>query len=100
MEKRVILAFVLSFLVLYAFRALFTPPATTEPQTTQLPTPAVTPPSPEKRPAAIAESATSVRAEGVHGKNPEDVPFETALYTGTFSNVGGVLKSYKLKNYS
>jgi hypothetical protein len=42
MEKRVIIAFVLSFVVLYAFRALFTPPEATE-QAPKLEAPAAQP---------------------------------------------------------
>lgn len=101
MEKRIILAFILSFAVLYGFRALYTPTApVSEPaavQTAQAPTtpPATTPKSTE---APVAtESAT---AGDIHAEKSEVIVVDTPLYTATVSNVGGVLKSYKLKAYS
>ena len=102
MEKRVILAFVLSFLVLYAFRALFAPTPTNEPPIVQVPAPAPVNAvqTPQSSLPTSAESAAPVPAEGIRGEKPEDLSFETARYAATFSNIGGVLKSYKLKDYS
>jgi len=100
MEKRVILAFVLSFVVLYAFRALFVPtPPAEAPTNVQAPAPPASHPVPP--PAATnVEVATSVPPEGIKAAKSEELSFETPLYTATFSNVGGVLKSFKLKEYS
>jgi YidC/Oxa1 family membrane protein insertase len=105
MEKRVILAFVLSFLVLYAFRALFTPPPSSEqPSVERGPDPGQanvgTAPTAESVPAEKSESVASVPTESIRGDKSEEFLFETPLYMGAFSNVGGVLKSFKLKNYS
>jgi len=105
MEKRVILAFVLSFLVLYAFRALFTPlpPPSNEPVAearAPAPTTVNTVPASEKPSAARAESAAPVPAEGIRAEKSEELSFETARYAAIFSNIGGVLKSYKLKDYA
>ena len=105
MEKRVILAFVLSFLVLYAFRALFTPPPSPESpkaERAEAPAPATvnTTATPENAPAKKSESSESLPAETIRSEKSEDFFFETPLYSGTFSNVGGVLKSYKLKEYT
>src|SRR5436190_20746245 len=102
MEKRVILAFILSFAVLYAFRALFSPPPPTEtPSEVQRPTPepaskSVAPPNPPAEKSELLEaSSKDLRAE-----KAEEFEVDTPLYTATFSNVGGVLKSYKLKAFS
>lgn len=99
MEKRIILAFILSFAVLYAFRALYTPTAPPSeppaPAQTAEPPPTSPAPPPEKEPAA-AEPA----AEDIHAEKSEDLVFDSALYTATISNVGAVLKSFKLKAYA
>jgi YidC/Oxa1 family membrane protein insertase len=98
MEKRIILAFILSFAVLYAFRAFFSPPAPTS-----------VPPSSGQPPEA-ATANTSIEAENpivpsrldqnIRAEKSEDLVVDTPLYTATVSNIGGVLKSYKLKAYS
>src|SRR6266702_6276090 len=97
MERRIILAFILSFAVLYGFRALFSPPA-----------PESRPPAMLQAPAAAAnpavESANPVEPphpdQTIRAEKAEDLVVDTPLYTATVSNVGGVLKSYKLKAYS
>ncbi len=96
MEKRILIAFVLSFAVLYAFRTFYAPPPTAPTQVTESQTaapaestPSVEPPPPEP----TAES--NIQAESV-----EESVFDTALYTATVSNVGGVLKSFRLKAYT
>jgi YidC/Oxa1 family membrane protein insertase len=103
MEKRVILAFVLSFAVLYAFRALYSPPppATETANATPsaespaaLPEQAVPPPPPSKAEAVPADTPAELKSATV-----EDVTFDTPLYVATFSNLGSVLKSFKLKRY-
>src|SRR5262245_15235380 len=101
MEKRVILAFVLSFAVLYAFRALYAPPAVPKPQAkaeAQAPPPTVPPPAPgaEGKPA----SAPTVSLEDTQAEKAEDLSFDTSLYTATIANTGGVIKSFRLKAYT
>jgi YidC/Oxa1 family membrane protein insertase len=109
MEKRVILAFILSFAVLYGFQALFSPPA--PPPGSDVPPPVQNPdvpaPAPTSPPASnTASSITPARpatpppAEDVRAEKPEEFTFESPLYTATVSNVGGVLKSYTLKAYT
>ncbi len=105
MEKRILLAFILSFGVLYGFRALYAP---TEPQTA---VPAPSQPTSEESvpvPAPIQqESANSDQSQatvpvpegGIRAENPEEFVFDTELYTATVSNVGGGLKSFRLKAY-
>ena len=105
MEKRVILALVLSAAVLYTFQALFSPPPpapapsvttaeTPKPATKQAPAPGNTS-TPEKSEGIVPAAAGDVQAE-----EAEEFVFETPLYTATLSNVGGVLHSYKLKAYT
>src|SRR5262249_57458019 len=101
MEKRVIFAFILSFAVLYAFRALFSPPAPTEtPGDVQTPTPvppskSLAPPSPAaEKIEALAASTKEIRAE-----KAEEFEVDTTLYTPTFSNATDVLKTYTITPY-
>ena len=113
MEKRIIIAFILSFGVLYVFRALYIPPANTPKSVNTVDQPSVplggVPPG--TAPVAASTNAAIPLTEGkgetsatpsvdIQAEKAEDVAFDTALYTATISNVGGVLKSYKLKAYS
>ena len=104
MEKRVIVAFVLSFAVLYAFRSLFTPPPQPPEPAASVQSPVTpppsTPPSAAKAPAQKTEPPTAGPEEDVRAEKPEEVVFNTPLYTATFSNVGAVLKSFRLQAYS
>jgi YidC/Oxa1 family membrane protein insertase len=112
MEKRVLLAVVLSFVVLYGYQALFPPPAPprrpapapssgTSPQppaaTTsgqqQSQTPQV-----EEAPPADAKAQPPAEAL-VHSTAELDVPIESAEVQAVFSNRGGVLKHWRLKRY-
>ena len=108
MEKRVLLAIVLSFIVLYGYQAIFPPPEPLTPErSTQ--TPAASG-SPQTAPAAAdpkapVEAATPVAASPaapapVTGDTQErDVTFENGSVLAVFSNRGGVLKSWRLKKY-
>ena len=110
MEKRVLLAVVLSFVVLYGYQALF-PPATPP----RRPTPAA-PSSVTPRPApapsgqqesqtpptaeAPAAEATSAAAEAlVHDSSERDITVEGPEVQAVFSSRGGVLKHWRLKRY-
>ena len=97
MERRIILAFILSFAVLYGFRALFSPPApeSRPPASVQAPAAAANPSVESANPVEPPHPDQTIRAE-----KAEDLVVDTPLYTATVSNVGGVLKSYKLKAYS
>lgn len=104
MEKRIILAFILSFAVLYGFRALYTPPAST-PEPAAVQTPAVPASTASSTPAPAPLGVQHAPEEppspaDIRSERSEDVVFDSALYTATVSNAGGVLKSYKLKAYS
>src|SRR5437867_710169 len=97
MERRIILAFILSFAVLYGFRALFSPPApeSRPPASVQAPAAAANPSVESANPVEPPHPDQTIRAE-----KAEDLVVDTPLYAATVSNVGGVLKSYKLKAYS
>jgi YidC/Oxa1 family membrane protein insertase len=103
MEKRVIIAFVLSFAVLYAFRAFYSPPPAPQDQqqSAQSQTAPAAPPKPQSAPPAPAvnESQTPPPAAEVHGEKAEELTIDTPLFTATLSNVGGVLRSYTLKAF-
>ena len=103
MEKRVIIAFVLSFAVLYAFRAFFAPPATPERQQTAgaqstTPQPQVIPASPSPAPPE-KPGENAVPEQNLHAEKSEELTIDTPLYTGAISNVGAVLRSFTLKDY-
>jgi YidC/Oxa1 family membrane protein insertase len=105
MEKRVLLAVVLSFIVLYGSQALFPPP---QPQ----PKPAVPADtsSPGREAAGSITPAQTPRAEPPETAAPSAAPvvadneerrvtFENASVAATFSTRGGVLTSWRLKKY-
>ena len=109
MEKRVIVAIVLSILVLVVWQAVFVKSPPRNPaaeQAVQNPAPVTIPmektvlPGQKKAPAGPvpapvkAEDLTAVQAQG-----EEEVKVETPLYTAVWSNKGGVLKSWKLKEH-
>jgi YidC/Oxa1 family membrane protein insertase len=108
MEKRVILAFVLSIAVMYVFTSLYTPRKAPEPATgvqttgsapaTQTPTAST--PITSNTVAENTQSASSTPEQESRADKPEDFVLDTPLYTAIISNVGGVLKSYRLKAYS
>jgi len=110
MEKRALLAIVLSMLVFLAYQMFFAPDQKTK-RTTRAPAteqkaqgvPAAeqhkTPPAPTAPPAA-APAATAPPALQPPATNPaRDVVVETPLYTAVFTESGGRLKSLELKQY-
>lgn len=108
MEKRIILAFVLSFAILYAFQ-IFRPPAPTSPteptgavqEATKTPKAPPTPAPPPVRPAGeIANVPVATPVGEIHAEEAEQAVIDTPLYTAKVSNVGGSLRSFKLKAYS
>ncbi len=113
MEKRLILAIVLSFLVLMGYQYLVVKP--NKPALPSVETSSATPAASlpgtvgaarESRPDAPAEAkpapAEAVPAPdlgAVAGQAETDVVVETSLYKAVWTNKGGVLKSWKLKNH-
>jgi YidC/Oxa1 family membrane protein insertase len=98
MERRVLIAVLLSFLVLYGYQALF-------------PTP------PEPKPAQTSKAATAPKASGPTQSNPvasvqgaeqpagapsapaREIEIDNADVHAVFTTRGAVLKSWKLKKY-
>lgn len=109
MEKRVLLAIVLSFLVLVLYQALFvkkSPPPKISPEKIQeiekIPKQEV---SPKTHPPTSVPKREQERQEEEKSLQPiseeieEQILINTSLYQAVWSNKGAVLKSWKLKKY-
>jgi YidC/Oxa1 family membrane protein insertase len=101
MERRVLIAIFLSFLVLYTYQALFVRP---------VPKPATAPASETAAPAEPANSGSTAAAPPapappdaasvVLGDSAErDIRIETPEVIAVFTNRGALLKSWRLKRY-
>jgi YidC/Oxa1 family membrane protein insertase len=116
MEKRVLIAVVLSFIVLYGYQALFPPPkpqtrpsgTATAPSTTPAPaaTPAggAAPSSTAAQPAPSRSSVTAAEAPNapaalVADTADREVVVENNAVRAVFGSRGAVLKSWRLKQY-
>lgn len=101
MEKRVLLAIVLSFLVLVLYQALFVkkpPPPEAFPEKTQEISPKIhPPPSPTTREQELQKEEKSL--EPISEEIEEQILIDTSLYQAIWSNKGAVLKSWRLKKY-
>jgi YidC/Oxa1 family membrane protein insertase len=104
MEKRVLLAIVLSFVVLYGYQAMFPPPEPVPPGTADT---AVEQPS-QAAPAAGGEAPTGATAQDAVEAAPaaltadseaREITFENESVRAVFSNRGGVITSWRLKKY-
>src|SRR5687768_17543984 len=100
MERRVLIAVLLSFLVLYGYQAMFPPPPEPTPaQTTskaatapKAAAPAPANPTPSVQGAPVAEAETpAVPAQ--------EIEVDNADVHAVFTTRGAVLKSWKLKKY-
>jgi len=107
MEKRTLLAFALSFLVLIIWMTLFSPappppppPSEVGPGTAEGPSGAVQPAPPETAPATPApQAAAPARMVLPSDVAEKEITVETPLYRAVWSNVKGALKSFQLKDY-
>jgi YidC/Oxa1 family membrane protein insertase len=108
MEKRVLLAVLLSLAVLYGYQALFSPrkPQPRQPAQGATPTtqaPAATPtqtPSAAPTPAAPVEAPSPPAAQPlVSDASDRDAVVENDFVRAVFSTKGAVLKSWQLKKY-
>jgi YidC/Oxa1 family membrane protein insertase len=105
MERRVLLAVILSFLVLYGYQALFpTPPDKAKVPPPQAATQQAQ--SPVTQPAAVSPPATgqpaSIPAPPVAAPGQpagQDVTVDTPSVHAVFTTRAGALKSWRLKNY-
>ena len=102
MERRVLLAVVLSFLVLYAYQALFVPPPRPSQQIQQpasdepVPPPAASAPpatTPTPEPDVPAPNALTTEA------SERQIVVETATVQAVFTNRGGRVLRWRLKEY-
>jgi len=106
MEKRVLIAVILSFVVLYGYQAMFPPPkpADIKPlagsQTTTPSTTTIAPESPaQTTPPLTPESSTPAAAALVADRAERDIAVESEAVSAVFSTRGAVLKSWRLKKY-
>jgi YidC/Oxa1 family membrane protein insertase len=101
MEKRVIVAFVLSILVLLAWSLLFAPKPPEAPQKEEVTRvekeKAV--PQPVEPPIAKAPTPPKEGAKGLPPLKEKEIVVETPLYKVVFTNSGPTIKSFKLKKY-
>jgi YidC/Oxa1 family membrane protein insertase len=114
MEKRVIIAVVLSFVVLYVYQAMFAPPppkpkvvqteaakGSAAPAAGQAAAPAgapagASPAAAEGSPAAAPAQPAAVEVADTEAR---DVVIETDVLHAVFTNRGAALKSWRLNNY-
>jgi len=104
MEKRLILAIFLSFLILFLYQLIFIKPHKPAQPAAQQPvveeaTASAESGKPEAQPPATGGRETTVPSEVVAAEQEETITVETPLYEATWSNRGAVLKSWKLKNH-
>lgn len=106
MEKRVLLAVFLSFLVLFLYQMLVVPPkrpATPATPTAARPSPAA-PSQAKPGPPTATQAASTAKMEPapealLADTGERDIVYETGALRAVFSNRGGVLKSWRLKKY-
>jgi YidC/Oxa1 family membrane protein insertase len=102
MEKRVLLAVVLSFVVLYGYQVIFPPPAPVNVPPANAPAvQGATAPGPATPAAAAAEAPPAEpQGDAVVGEQAErDIVVENEAVRAIFTNRGAVLKSWLLKHY-
>ena len=104
MERRLLVAILLSFVVLYTYQALFAPPPRTPAPTATETAPADVPdataapvqtPTAGAAPAVVAEPAEALVSEATE----REITVETEEVTAVFTNRGGRLKRWSLKRH-
>jgi YidC/Oxa1 family membrane protein insertase len=104
MERRVLLAIFLSFLVLYTYQSLFVPASKPAPPVVPAQNATAASAAAQKAPPAAAESAPAEAATPtapplVGATAERDVRVETDEVIAIFTNRGARLKSWRLKHY-
>jgi YidC/Oxa1 family membrane protein insertase len=109
MEKRTLLAFALSFLILVLWSALYSPSGKRAPSEGEQPRVAEEQRQPAVEPApapSVQEPSPAAARPEPAGSPPATAPVpeqrvrvETPLYSARWSNAGGLLESFELKNY-
>jgi YidC/Oxa1 family membrane protein insertase len=104
MERRVLLAIALSFLVLFAYQTYFAPPPPAAPAPAPVPAPAAPPATASALPAPASPGTNSDPGQAAlpveKGESSErDVTVETRTVRAVFTNRGARLKHWFLKEY-
>ncbi|MGH8431614.1 MAG: membrane protein insertase YidC, partial [Solimonas sp.] len=104
MEKRVLLAVALSFVVLYGYQVMFppAPPPTfeTPPVSASPGDPAATTPAADAQGKPLPSTPTLEASQPTLSSSTEqEIVVEGPLVHAVFSNRGGVIKNWRLKNY-
>jgi len=105
MEKRLLVAIVLSFVVLFVYQALFVkhlPPPEPVPEQIQAPKTQLQPPALKTEPTQSQEVQKTMPPEEfqpIAGEKEERIVVETSLYRAIWSNKGAVLHSWQLKEH-
>jgi YidC/Oxa1 family membrane protein insertase len=102
MERRVLIAVLLSFLVLYGYQALFPPPPDLTKKPVQASKVATAPnaSSPAaSNPTPSVHGAPAPEAEATSAAPAREVEIDNADVHGVFTTRGAVLKSWQLKKY-
>jgi YidC/Oxa1 family membrane protein insertase len=103
MERRLLLVFAITFIILIIAQPLLTkygpksPPAQTQPQQQQAQQPAASTPTAPAKLSAAPKSAPAV--ENKVATAEQETVVETPVYKITFTNKGGQVKSWVLKKY-
>src|SRR5688572_25839593 len=103
MERRVLLAVFLSFVVLYAYQTIFVPPPPAEPgspgaSSNTAPQPGSAPQPSASAPETPAQPATP-RKPLVGESAERDIVVDTATVRAVFTNRGARIKQWLLKDY-
>jgi YidC/Oxa1 family membrane protein insertase len=104
MERRVLIAVLLSFLVLYGYQAMFPPPPEPKPGQTTTSKAATAPkasgPTQANPTASVQGVPAAATAEAVTPSAPaREIEIDNADVHAVFTTRGAVLKSWKLKKY-
>jgi YidC/Oxa1 family membrane protein insertase len=103
MERRILIAVFLSFLVLYAYQALFVPPAPSPSSQAPAGTPVAPPqakPASPATPTPPPEPPAEPAAASVVGETAErEIILDTPTLSATLSNRGGRILHWRLKQY-
>jgi YidC/Oxa1 family membrane protein insertase len=101
MDKRTILAVVLSLAVLLGYQMFFAkPPAPPKPETASVKQTQQAPKETAAAPAAGQKIQAPGKSSADKAVPARDIKVDTAYYTAVFSTKGGALKSFQLKGYS
>jgi YidC/Oxa1 family membrane protein insertase len=99
MERRLLLVFALTFLVIILFQPILKKYLPQPPAPAAAPTPAAGQPSTQPAAAARLQLPSPNQGGGKQGAAESETVIENELYRITFSNRGGVVKSWVLKKY-